>query len=69
MVADAITVLMPLGALADEVTCRVVEPLAPGARVKLVVAKAPDHPAGTEAERVKLPVLQLVLSLLVTETV
>jgi hypothetical protein len=69
LVADAATLFTPLAALVDEVTFKVVDPLAPGARVRLGLVKAAAHPAGTEATRLKLPVLHAVPSLLVTDTV
>ena len=69
LVADAVTVLTPLAADAAEVTFKVADPLAPGARVRLWLVKAADHPAGTVAARLKLSVLQAGLSLLVTDTV
>lgn len=69
LVALTPTLYKPLGVPLGEVTWRVVEPLVPGERVSMELPSTPPHPLGTEAARLKLPLLQAELSLLVTFTV
>ena len=69
LVADTLRLYSAAAAEDAEVTCQVVETVAPGANVKMADAKVLFQPAGTEARRLKLPVLHTELSLFVTATV
>ena len=68
-VADTLKLYKAAAAEDGEVTCQVVEPVAPGAKVSAADVKLLFQPAGSDAARLKLPVLHTELSLFVTATV
>ncbi len=68
-VAVPLTVYVPLAAEVGDVTCIVVEALAPGAIERLLAPSATVQPEGALAPRLKLEAVQGETSLFVTVTV